>query len=32
MQTTIMDMLIEQTHIVAWGAESASKPIRYTGV
>lgn len=25
-----MDMLVEQTHAVAWGPESADKPIRYT--
>lgn len=29
-KTTFMDMLIEQTHVVAWGPESAEKPIRYT--
>jgi U5 small nuclear ribonucleoprotein component len=26
-----MDMIIEQTHTVGWGAESAEKPVRYTG-
>ena len=27
-----MDMIIEQTHNVAWGSESAEKAIRYTGI
>ena len=26
-----MDMLIEETHEVAWGPEAAEKPIRYCG-
>jgi hypothetical protein len=30
-KTTFMDMLVEQTHEVAWGAEVAEKSIRYTG-
>ena len=29
-KTSLMDMLIEQTHEVEWGAESAERAVRYT--
>lgn len=29
-KTTFVDMLVEQTHVVDWGAESAERSIRYT--
>eukprot|EP00045_Choanoeca_perplexa_P006490 m.55495 g.55495 ORF g.55495 m.55495 type:complete len:989 (-) comp13654_c0_seq1:58-3024(-) len=29
-KTTLMDMLIEETHQVEWGPEAALKPIKYT--
>lgn len=29
-KTSFMDMLVEQTHTVEWGAEAAEKAIRYT--
>lgn len=29
-KTSFMDMLVEQTHTVGWGAEAAEKAIRYT--
>ena len=31
LQTTLMDMLIEETHQVEWGPEAALKPIKYAG-
>lgn len=30
-KTAFMDMLVEQTHAVEWGAESAERGVRYTG-
>eukprot|EP00055_Hartaetosiga_balthica_P000660 m.137158 g.137158 ORF g.137158 m.137158 type:complete len:969 (-) comp11333_c0_seq1:945-3851(-) len=31
-KSCFMDMLIEETHTVAWGPESAERPVRYTDV
>ncbi len=32
MQTTFVDMLIEETHEVAWDATATERPVRYTGL